>query len=351
MTSGMVVILLAMANTFLVVRYMVKQMTKNYWGYRINKNKIDFFRSELEQGRLRQGWGWDEKQRLTELKMDSGAKRNLPIFNKVKKGDILLIPRLPTWGEVAIAEATEDFDLGYKYEVDSSLNDYGHIFPAKLIKQFTRKNESVSGDMRSTLKNVSRFWNVGHCADAIEKIIKQSDKDLRSEQSFVNRFHNILSDSLKNSFDTDRFANELYERLNENLSNEEWEYALVEGLKKIYPAPIVVERTGGILEKQHGTDILIKFPGLSDYQYAIAIQIKDYSGHMSGYAVKQISKADDYWKSQGLVLIDKYVIVTKCKQENNAAIESIDKSVKIIFASELKGLLMKMGMSKTGFKY
>ncbi len=30
-------------------------MTRNYWGYRINKNKIDFFRSELEQGRLRQG--------------------------------------------------------------------------------------------------------------------------------------------------------------------------------------------------------------------------------------------------------------------------------------------------------
>lgn len=60
-------------------------MTRNYWGYRINKNKIDFFRSELEQGRLRQGWGWDSKQCLTRLEMDSGAKRNLPIFNKVKK--------------------------------------------------------------------------------------------------------------------------------------------------------------------------------------------------------------------------------------------------------------------------
>lgn len=324
-------------------------MARNYWGYRINKNKIDFFRSELEQGRLRQGWGWDEKQCLTDLKMDSGAKRNLPIFNKVKKGDILLIPRLPTWNEVAVVEAIEDFDKGYKYEIDPSLNDFGHIFPAKLIKQFVRKNESVSGDIRSTLKNVSRFWSVDHCADSIEKVIQQSDKDLRSELSFTNRFHNILSDSLKNSFDTERFSNELYERLNENLSNEEWEYALVEGLKKIYPSPIVVERTGGILEKHHGTDILIKFPGLSDYQYAIAIQVKDYSGYMSGYAVKQISKADDYWKNEGLILIDKYVIVTKCKQEHNAEVVNIDESVKIIFANELKDLLMKMGMSETGF--
>ncbi|GLQ32004.1 hypothetical protein [Litoribrevibacter albus] len=324
-------------------------MTRNYWGYRINKNKIDFFRSELEQGRLRQGWGWDEKQCLTNLTMDSGAKRNLPIFNKVKKGDILLIPRLPTWDEVAVVEATEDFDTGYKFEIEPALGDYGHIFPAKLVKQFVRRNKSVTGDIRSTLKNISRFWSIGHCSNAIEKIIQQEDKELRSELSFTNRFHNILSDSLNRSFDTEKFSNELYDRLNENLSNEEWEYALVEGFKKIYPSPIVVERTSGVLEKQHGTDILIKFPGLVDFQYAIAIQVKDYSGYMSGYAVEQISKADEYWKNEGLVLIDKYVIVTKCKKEHNLDVSSLDESVKIIFAKELKDLLMKMGMSDTGF--
>lgn len=326
-------------------------MAKKYWGYRINKTKIDFFRTELEQGRLRQGWGWDEKQCLTNLKMDSGAKRNLPIFNKVKKGDILLIPRLPSWSEVAVVEAIEDFDKGYKFEIEPSLNDYGHIFPAKLIKQFARKNESVSGDIRATLKNVSRFWNVDHCADDIESIIKQSDQELRSELSFSNRFHNILGDSLRCCFDSERFSNELYERLNHNLSNEEWEYALVEGLKKIYPPPIVVERTSGKLEKQHGTDILIRFPGLVDYQYAIAIQVKDYSGYMSDSAIKQISKADEYWDNEGLILIDKYVIVTKCKLEHNTAIENSNNSVKVIFANELKDLLVKMGMTETGLEY
>ncbi|HFQ5395796.1 TPA: hypothetical protein ACGUP1_004650, partial [Vibrio vulnificus] len=323
-------------------------MTRNYWGYRINKNKIDFFRSELEQGRLRQGWGWDSKQCLTRLEMDSGAKRNLPIFNKVKKGDILLIPRLPTWNEVAVVEATEDFDKGYKFEIDQNLGDYGHIFPARLIKQFVRKNESISGDIRSTLKNVSRFWSIGHCAGAIEQIITKEDGELRNEVSFTDRFHNILNDSIENNFDTEKFSNEIYDRLNANLSNEEWEYALVEGLKKIYPSPIVVERTGGILEKSHGTDILIKFPGLSDFQYAIAIQVKDYSGYMSGYAVEQISKADDYWANEGLVLIDKYVIVTKCEKEQNLNVTTLDESVKIIFANELKDLLLKMGMSEMG---
>ncbi|MCC2524317.1 hypothetical protein [Vibrio coralliilyticus] len=323
-------------------------MTKNYWGYRIDKNKIDFFRSELAKGRLRQGWGWDPKQSLTNLKMDGGAKRNLPIFNKVKKGDILLIPRLPTWNEVAIVEATEDFDKGYKYEIDQAHGDYGHIFPARLIKQFVRKNESISGDIRSTLKNVSRFWSLGHCAEAIERVIAKDDSELRNEVSFTDRFHNILTKSLSDSFQREDFSNEIYERLNESLSDTEWEYALVEGLKKIYPAPIVVERTGGILEKHHGTDILIKFPGLSDFQYAIAIQVKDYSGYMSGDAVDQISKADDYWENEGLVLIDKYVIVTKCHRESNLNVANLDGSVKIIFANELKDLLLKIGMSELG---
>ena len=37
---------------------------KNYWGYRIDKSKISFFKNELNEGRLRQGWGWDEAQDL-----------------------------------------------------------------------------------------------------------------------------------------------------------------------------------------------------------------------------------------------------------------------------------------------
>ncbi len=41
---------------------------------------------------------------------------------------------------------------------------------------------------------------------------------------------------------------------------KEWEYALVEGNRKILHEPILVERTGGPAEKDHGTDILITLP-------------------------------------------------------------------------------------------
>ncbi len=260
-----------------------------------------------------------------------------------------MIPRLPTWNEVAIVEATEDFKKDYRFEIDSDRKDYGHIFPAQLIGQFVRTNEHVSGDIRSTLKNVSRFWNINHCADAIEQLLKQPEHELRNKQSFENRFHNTLNNCFSSNFDKKKFGNDLYERLNEQLSNEEWEYGLVEGLRKIYPAPFVVERTGGILEKEHGTDILIKFPDLLGSQYAIAIQVKDYQGVMSGDAIKQISKADAYWNKDNLTLIDKYVIVTKCKKEDNAHLNKLDESVKFVFANDLQELLVKMGLSEIGF--
>ena len=94
-----------------------QEREKHYWGYRIDVKNQDFFFKELEQGRLRQGWGYAENQKLPETK-DSGARKNLSMHDKVKKGDILLIPRLPDWGSVAIAEAAEDWNEGYKFEID-----------------------------------------------------------------------------------------------------------------------------------------------------------------------------------------------------------------------------------------
>ena len=65
-----------------------QEREKHYWGYRIDVKNQDFFFKELEQGRLRQGWGYDKNQELPDTK-DSGAKKNLSMYKNVKKGDIL----------------------------------------------------------------------------------------------------------------------------------------------------------------------------------------------------------------------------------------------------------------------
>lgn len=318
---------------------------RHYWGYRIDKNNIPFFESELRQGRLRQGWGYEEGQNLRNMTYDGGAKRNLAILNKVKKGDILLVPRLPTYEEVAIIEATEDFDIGYQFSIDPKLEDYGHIFPAKLIKQFVRNNENIAGKIRATMGNVSRFWNIDHCGEDIEALIKFEDHALRDTISFENRFLNNISSAFNKSFDEDQYISLVYENMLHDFSNQEWEYALVEGLKKMLPHPITVERTGGILEYEHGTDILIRLPSLLGTEYLIAIQVKDYNGIVNHAPLKQLAKAEQYWNSEGNKLIDKILIITKSIREENLKLLENEYGIKIIFAKELKELIGKIADS------
>ena len=323
---------------------------KNYWCYRIDTSRIKFFTKELNEGRLRQGWGWDEAQDLRNFKLDEGAGRNRPMFNKVKKGDILLIPQLPNWGEVALVEATEDWNKGYVFEIDQTLGDYGHIFPAKYLKKFSRNNENVTGNLRSTLKNPSRFWNINHYSDDVEILLSSQLTELSKRQDHNSRLESSIGIVFNEVFDEKLFADKLYEKLTEQFTREEWEFALVYGLKQIFPF-YQIERVGGKEEKNHGTDILIKLPSLlSNYSYAIAIQVKDYDGFVGNEVISQINKADAYWESENLKLIEKIVIITKAKKDDNIRLLEHDKNVKFIFATELKQLLSEIGKCFTGMK-
>jgi hypothetical protein len=58
------------------------------------------------------------------------------MFSRVKKGDRILIPHLPQYGQITIAEATEDWDKGYDFSVWEKSGDHGHIFPAKSLSIF-----------------------------------------------------------------------------------------------------------------------------------------------------------------------------------------------------------------------
>lgn len=322
---------------------------QNYWCYRISTDNSKFLFKELIQGRLRQGWGYDEGQNLRKLTVNEGASRNRSMFDKVKKGDILLIPKFPNWGDVAIVEATENWNIGYKFEIDQTQGDFGHIFPAKYLKRFTRDNENVTGNLRSTLKNMSRFWNINHYSEDVKKLLNTQETELSKRQDYESRFESSIGSVFNEIFDPKVFENRIYDKLNEQFTREEWEHALVHGLKHLFPF-YQIERRGGPKEINHGTDILIKLPGiLPDYQYAIAIQVKDYEGFVGKDVVEQINKAD-YWNNENLIVIDKIVIVTKARRDDNLGLLEHDKNIKFIFANELKQLLAQIGKIFIGFK-
>ena len=152
----------------------------NYWGYRIDSKYAYFLFDEVQAGRLRQGWGYKDSQNLRLDNIDESARRNLAIFNKVKKGDILLIPHMREWDEITIVEATMDFSEGYRFEIAhvEKDDDYGHIFPVRYLKKFSKHNYRVGADIKETFKCRSRFWNIDRCAEDIENILKIDEKDL-----------------------------------------------------------------------------------------------------------------------------------------------------------------------------
>jgi hypothetical protein len=313
----------------------------NYWGYRIDNEKSKFFFTEIKEGRLRQGWGYELTHNLAEKNVSAVARRNLSIFKKVKKGDILLIPHVEFWNEVVIAEATEDFDKGYRFDIPSSQGDYGHIFPVKYLKRFSRQNCNVDGIIRETLKCRCRFWNINHCEDAIKRLLEIDECKLVEKSSYDERFSRQVEDA----FDDEEFANRIYGNLNKATQASEWEFILCEGLRRILPLSYSIQTTANKEEYKHGADILIKIPGILDSLYVIAIQVKDYTEVVDIKVVEQICKADTYFtKESGEILIDKYIVLTKAPKDINEELikEAEAKGVKIIFDKELKQLLSQM---------
>ena len=323
-------------------------MEKNYWGYRIDVKNQDFFFKELEQGRLRQGWGYAENQKLPDT-TDSGARKNLSMYNNVKKGDILLIPRLPDWGSVAIAEAAEDWnneEKGYRFEIDDEKKDFGHIFPANYIGCFNRHGKDVSGNIQSTLKARNRFWNISRFSEDVEKIMKNLEGNKEST-SVIENIKNIISEKVKTYFDLKECCDRIVDEYNKKFTASQWEEVLKNVLEKIYPE-YEIEKTGGMKEEEHGTDILINVPGISiSESYNIAIQVKNYEGEISdeniNIIIDQVDKAKGYkWENNGK-LIDQILVITSAEEKDNPKLieECQNKEIRVIFSEELKKLIFQ----------
>lgn len=322
-----------------------QEREKHYWGYRIDVKNQDFFFKELEQGRLRQGWGYDKNQELPDTK-DSGARKNLSMYHNVKKGDILLIPRLPDWGSVAIAEAAEDWNEGYKFEIDDEKKDFGHIFPARYIGCFNRHGKDVSGNIQSTLKARNRFWNISRLSEDVEKIMQNLEGNKEST-SVIENIKNIVSEKVKTYFDLKECCDKIVDEYNKKFTASQWEEVLKNVLEKIYPE-YEIEKTGGMKEEEHGTDILVNVPGISiSESYNIAIQVKNYEGKISDEnidnIIQQINKAEVYeWENNGKV-IGKILIITSAEEKDNPKLieECQNKEIRVIFSEELKKLIFQ----------
>jgi hypothetical protein len=147
----------------------------NCWAFRTTKDKdhLDFVTKELSLGRLRQGWGYKACFDLRENGEEyHHVAQNIAIMRKVKKDDILLILNLPNYGLCTIAEATDDFYTGYLFDipknnVGNAPQDFGHIFPARIIKTIKKSDITDVALLKSINNCRLRFWSLEPYASTI----------------------------------------------------------------------------------------------------------------------------------------------------------------------------------------
>jgi hypothetical protein len=317
-------------------------MSRNqqYWAFRIHTRNVAAIEKELLQGRLRQGWGSVPGQDLRNMMVDDGARRNRRMYEQVKKGDRLLIPHLPHYGQITVAEATQDWNEGYIFSPLEGFNEYGHIFPAKRLTNFARTNRHVPAALRDTFRNPSRFWNVTNLAGEIDEIIKRSPVELESTSSVVDRWKEKIAQLVQESALDDK----MYNAARGYTSKSDWEFLLVAALQALNPQ-WEVKRTGGRAEVEHGTDILATMPDIfARDTYGVAIQVKDFEDKVGTAPLEQIRKATEFWKSRHIRILDRVLILLNCDRVGNEEIQEAaakHPEVRIIWGPDVHKLVSR----------
>ncbi len=330
----------------------------NYWGFRTSHVEKLYY--EMKDGRLRQGWGWLDGQDLRKLDKnekgaeDYGARKNLPMFRKVKKDDLLLvtIPHPVAWHKVAIVRATQDWSENYKFEKLEGEDDYKHVFPVEYIREFHTNSHIVHGEIRKTLKCQRRFWNTSNYAEYIDVILKAKEEELDNVVHGEGKLNYAINTAFQKVFD-DELLNKMLDKVQGYYNAAEWEAGIKTGLDRLADttAGFRVETTSNKVEYNHGADLLIYLPNPidADLEYLIAVQVKDHEGDVSKDAIDQISKADKYFseKEGHAQLIEKMVLITKAKRADNQEIEEYakEKGVKILFKKDFERLMSRIASS------
>lgn len=159
----------------------------NYYIFRIDYSKRDYFKENLEKGLLRQGWGMEnlslvnengearnqeewvnacpENWRTTEeaRKYLRNKNTNLKKMLEMKEGDIILIPKFPEWNMFSLYKVTGK----YYFNLEETAVDYGHcilvkiatIYPDEVDKYFTYNGNIATKINHSKLRGYQTAIN------------------------------------------------------------------------------------------------------------------------------------------------------------------------------------------------
>lgn len=286
------------------------------WAMRTSRDSEDhrsFIRSELSQGRLRQGWGssLDQDLRCVKNRIENQSLGWAHISENEQwawghwrmlgeaaadpndamlVGDIVLVPNVPLNGFFTLCRITGPYD----YAVDPKLEDFGHLRPVEVLTPdgVAHSHPVVSGNLRRSLKCRSRLWWIGDHAISIGEVIAKVEAgqsaNLRQGMDHALRAQNKVAQEIRVSLDG--LANAIEIPLRATLQSAEWEPVLRAALVPLL-RDVQVLHTGG--PNEQGADIEIHVPNPFEPRepWIIAVQVKDYVGQIGVHVADQLEQA------------------------------------------------------------
>lgn len=215
------------------------------------------------------------------------------------------------------------------------------------------KNKKYKGSFNMEKRdsaNTRMFWRNNFSellretfAEEYKKVIQKEKIDKNNNARII--FHKVSKTKyivrLRGRESNLEEKDEIYQEFVGKIQAHEWGEVLVKILSDLHPS-YSIEKVGGKDKERHGTDLLIKIPGIIGHaEYAIAIQAKDYKDIHKTDLVSEMKQADKYWGSRGLKIIDKIVLIRQAEKEEQEELLSSSGEVRFIMVDDLKDLIFK----------
>lgn len=161
----------------------------NCWAMRTSRDSEEqrrFLLNELHEGRLRQGWGWDESQDLRRLK-DLRANGGTPSDAQIKAGrhwrmgsgpgddymqvdDLVTVLNVPSDGLFTICRITGNYD----FQIATEFGDFGHVRSVTVLTPSGISNDHtlVHAALRRSFRCQLRLWNIDSHRVSLNSILQ-----------------------------------------------------------------------------------------------------------------------------------------------------------------------------------
>lgn len=317
-----------------------------YWVMRVDHREArDFLWSELQDGRLRQGWGYHEDQNLETIatlkakgKQLSDPQRDTWPGNRrmlgsepdsIAEGDLLLVPHLPHYGRWSLVRVAGP----YRFAIPAKLKDYGHILPVELLSRRRPINPhepAVSASLRRTVKTRLRLWNIDDLGPNVESIRRELDKEGPPPEPVEDRL-DVLLRALEDTG---------WAKLDFHFQGTEFEKPCVRLLQALYGKGNV-DHTGG--KNENGADAICTYQDPLGVPHRVAVQIKMWTGEATWTRpLEQIEKAYESYEgiTSGVILSTSESVSKEFEDARLALARKLKIPIRVLVRRELLRLFI-----------